>query len=157
MTQKQFTRIRLGERGPDVSRLCLSARMFGNGTEEHEATKIIARYAEAGGNFINATGSCADGAAERIVGRAIQQDRRRWIIAVTAGSSTKTNSTSRAARDHWLQQTIDRDRDLLGVEKIDLLYLCFDDRMARLEETVETLGEMIEAGKIGGWGFSNLR
>jgi aryl-alcohol dehydrogenase-like predicted oxidoreductase len=157
MTQKQFTRIRLGERGPDVSRLCLSARMFGNGTEEHEATEIIARYGEAGGNFVNATGSCADGAAERIVGRVVRQDRDRWIIAVTAGSPVKTNSSSGSGRDHWLRQTIDRNRDLLGVEKIDLFYLCFDDRMTRLEETIETLGEMIEAGKIGSWGFSNLR
>jgi aryl-alcohol dehydrogenase-like predicted oxidoreductase len=131
--------------------------MFGNGTEEPEATEIVARYRETGGNFVNATGSCADGAAERIVGRAVRQDRDQWIIAATTGVPAKINSNSGGTASHWLQEAVDRSRDLLGIEKIDLFYLCFDDRMTRLEETVETFGEMIDAGKIGSWGFSNLR
>ncbi len=94
----------------------------------------------------------AEGAAERIIGRAVRQDRDRWVIAVTAGSPAIEGGSA-----HGLQRTVDRSCDLLGVQKIDLLYLSFDDGMARLEETVETFGEMIEAGTIGNWGFSNLR
>lgn len=157
MMQKQFARLRLGERGPEVSRLCLSARMFGNGTDADEAARMIARYREAGGNFINAAGSHADGAAERIIGRGLRRSRDRWIVAAAADIPANINLNSLRASQHWLSEAIDKSRDRLGVEKIDLYYLCFDDRMTRLEETIEMLGEMIEAGKIGGWGFSNLR
>jgi aryl-alcohol dehydrogenase-like predicted oxidoreductase len=157
MAQKQFARLRLGKNGPDVSRLCLSARMFGNETEPSEAAEMIARYGEAGGNFINAAGSGADAAAERIVGRALRGNRDRWIIAAAAGQPSETNSHSGGGNHHWLREAIDASRDRLQVEKIDLFYLCFDDRISRIEETVEIIGEMMEAGKIGGWGFSNLR
>jgi aryl-alcohol dehydrogenase-like predicted oxidoreductase len=157
MMKRQFARLRLGECGPNVSRLCLSARMFGNGTEEHEAAEMIARFGQAGGNFINAAGSDAEGAAQRIIGRAIRRDRDRWIIADAATPPAKARSNARGPSGAWLRQAVDRSRDHLGVAKIDLYYLCLDDWMTGLEETIETLGEMIEAGKIGGWGFSNLR
>jgi len=156
MMQKKVAKVGLGKGGPEVARLCLSARMFGNGTEEHEAIEMIASYAQAGGNFVDATGCGADGAAERIVGRALRGDRERWVVATTSDGLAKRNANAEGLSGHWLRQAIDRSRDRLGVKKIDLYYLRLNETMTRLEDTVETLGEMIEAGKIGGWGFANF-
>jgi aryl-alcohol dehydrogenase-like predicted oxidoreductase len=156
MKQKQVARRRLGECGPDVSRLCLSAGTFGSGTGEREADAMIARFGEAGGNFLNTAGPGADGTAERIVGRAIRHDRDRWIIAATAATPADPTSIA-AGPGHWLRDCVDRRRDSLGTDSIDLLYLRLDDGPARLEEAIETLGELIESGAIGAWGFCNFR
>jgi aryl-alcohol dehydrogenase-like predicted oxidoreductase len=39
--------------------------MFGGPTDEGEARAMIARYAEAGGNFLDTADQYADGASER--------------------------------------------------------------------------------------------
>ena len=41
MTKTLLDKTRLGARGPEVSRLCLGTMMFGDQTDEGEATEII--------------------------------------------------------------------------------------------------------------------
>ncbi|HEY7647122.1 MAG TPA: aldo/keto reductase [Hyphomicrobiales bacterium] len=157
MTKTLLDKTRLGARGPEVSRLCLGTMMFGDQTDEGEAAEIIARYAEAGGNFIDTADQYAGGASERMVGRAIGGDRGRWVIASKGGNPVTGVSGSGGLSALWLRQAIDQSLDRIGVDKIDLYYLHLDDEETRLEETIGALGEMIAAGKIGGWGFSNFR
>ncbi len=128
--------------------------MFGNASNGTDAEEIIARYAEAGGNFVDADGGEA---SERCVGRAIEGQRSRWVVATRPGTPPRTNSISGGRSVQWLRHAVDASLDRLGAGMIDVLYLHPDDDAAALEEIIETLGELIEAGKIGGWGFSNFR
>lgn len=157
MTAAQLEKTRLGARGPEVSRLCLGAMMFGDQTDEGKAVEMIARYGEAGGNFIDTADQYAGGASERVIGRAVAGQRDRWVIASKGGNSVTGVPDSGGLSPLWLRQAIDQTLDRLGTDRIDLYYLHLDDEATPLEETVGAIGEMLEAGKIGGWGFSNFR
>jgi aryl-alcohol dehydrogenase-like predicted oxidoreductase len=157
MTMAQLEKTRLGARGPEVSRLCLGTMMFGDQTDEGEAATIIARYAEAGGNFIDTADQYAGGASERIVGRAIAGQRDRWVIASKGGNPVTGVPNSGGLSALWLRQAVDHTLDRMGLDKIDLYYLHLDDEATPLEEVVGAIGEMLAASKIGGWGFSNFR
>jgi aryl-alcohol dehydrogenase-like predicted oxidoreductase len=147
----------LGERGPTVTRLCLGTMMFGDQTDEGEAVEMVTRYAEAGGNFLDTADQYANGASERIVGKAIAGQRSRWIIATKAGNPIAGVPGSGGLSAGWLRQAIDQSLDRLGIDKVDLYYLHLDDETTPLEEAIGALGEMLAAGKIGAWGFSNYR
>jgi aryl-alcohol dehydrogenase-like predicted oxidoreductase len=156
MTAK-LEKTKLGARGPEVSRICLGAMMFGDQTDEGEAAEMIARFGEAGGNFIDTADQYAGGASERIVGRAIAGQRDRWVVASKGGNPVQGVSGSGGLSAAWLRQAIDQTLDRLGMDKVDIYYLHLDDETTPLEETIGALGEMLAAGKIGGWAFSNFR
>lgn len=157
MTTAQLEKTQLGARGPEISRMCLGTMMFGDQTDEGEAAEIIARYGEAGGNFIDTADQYAGGASERIVGRAIAGQRDRWVIASKGGNPVAGVPGSGGLSARWLDRAIDQTRDRLGIDRIDLYYLHLDDEATPLEETIGAIGEMQAAGKIGNWGFSNFR
>jgi aryl-alcohol dehydrogenase-like predicted oxidoreductase len=148
---------KLGARGPEVSRLCLGTMMFGDQTDEGEAAEMIARYGEAGGNFIDTADQYAGGASERIVGRAIAGQRDRWVVASKAGNVVTGVTGSGGLSPQWLRQAIDQTLDRLGLDTVDVYYLHLDDEATPLEDTIGAIGEMLAAGKIGGWAFSNFR
>lgn len=157
MMTKALEKKQLGGRGPEISRLCLGTMMFGDQTDEGEAKEMIARYAEAGGNFLDAADQYAGGASERIVGRAIDGERSRWVIATKVGNPVPGQSGSGGLSPVWMRQALDQSLDRLGIDKIDLYYLHLDDEETPLEATINTLGEMLSAGSIAAWGFSNYR
>jgi aryl-alcohol dehydrogenase-like predicted oxidoreductase len=131
--------------------------MFGDQTDEGEAAEMIARYGEAGGNFLDTADTYSGGASERIVGRAIARDRDRWIVASKAGNPVSGVPGSGGLSALWMRQAIDQSLDRLGLDRIDLYYLHLDDEETPLEETIGALGEMLAASKIAAWGFSNYR
>ena len=45
----------------------------------------------------------------------------------------------------------------LGIDVIDIYYLHIDDPGTPLAETIGALGDLLRAGKIRHWGFSNYR
>ena len=157
MTANMLAKARLGARGPEVARLCLGTMMFGDQTEEAEAAEMIARYGEAGGNFLDTADAYAGGASEHIVGRAIQNDRSRWIVATKAGNPVTGVPGSGGLSRNWIRQAAEQSLDRLGIDRIDVYYLHLDDEETALEETIETLGELIASGSIAAWGFSNYR
>jgi aryl-alcohol dehydrogenase-like predicted oxidoreductase len=76
----------LGRTGLRVSELCLGAMIFGDsrggwGTTRDEAARIVERFAEAGGNFIDTANSYAGGESERIVGELVAAERQRWVLS----------------------------------------------------------------------------
>jgi aryl-alcohol dehydrogenase-like predicted oxidoreductase len=71
----------LGHSGIKVSVLCLGAMMFGGRTNEADSKEIIARAREQGVNFLDTADAYNKGESERVVGRALQAERDRWILA----------------------------------------------------------------------------
>ncbi|WP_245296941.1 MULTISPECIES: aldo/keto reductase [Rhodomicrobium] len=153
----QIEKTTLGARGPEVSRLCLGTMMFGDQTDEGAAVEMIARYGEAGGNFIDTADQYANGASESIIGRAIAGQRDRWVVASKGGNPVKGVPGSGGLSARWLRPAVEQSLDRLGLDRIDVYYLHLDDEATPLEETIGVLGELMAAGKIGGWGFSNFR
>jgi hypothetical protein len=59
---------RLGGTGLKVSELCLGCMTFGRETDEKTAGKILDRFIEVGGNFLDTANVYAAGASEEILG-----------------------------------------------------------------------------------------
>jgi aryl-alcohol dehydrogenase-like predicted oxidoreductase len=147
---------RLGRSGLKVSPLCLGAMMFGDQTDEQEAGRIVASARDAGVNFIDTADAYGAGKSEEIVGRTIQTDRARWVLATKLGypaGAPFPADLSRRYIMHAAEQSLRR----LGTDYIDLYYLHYDDASTPLEETVRAMADLIRQGKIRYFGVSNFR
>ena len=75
---------KLGRTGLKVSGLCLGAMTFGNrewGCDEATSRKIVDRFLDAGGNFIDTADVYSAGVSEEITGRAIAEKRQQVVLA----------------------------------------------------------------------------
>jgi aryl-alcohol dehydrogenase-like predicted oxidoreductase len=72
---------RLGKTGLMVSELCLGCMTFGRELDEVGSRESIARFLEAGGDFIDTADVYEHGASEEIVGRAIKGVRDDVVLA----------------------------------------------------------------------------
>jgi aryl-alcohol dehydrogenase-like predicted oxidoreductase len=146
----------LGRSGLKVSPLCLGAMMFGDQTDEDTSRRIVARAREAGVNFIDTADAYSAGKSEEIVGRAVQGERDRWVIATKVGypaGAVQAADLSRRYVMHAVEQSLRR----LGTDFIDLYYLHRDDASVPLDETVHALADLVRHGKIRYFGISNFR
>ena len=82
---------RLGQSGLEVSALCLGTLNFGDRTDVSSARSIVDAAHDAGVNFIDTADVYVKGESEKIVGAAIADRRRHWILATKVGiAMTKT-------------------------------------------------------------------
>lgn len=143
--------------GPNVSRLCLGTMMFGDQTDEAEASCILDAYLAAGGNFIDTADVYAEGASESILGRLLGGRRNDCVIATKVGNRMESVEGSGGLSPEWIRRAASMSRERLKVDTIDLYYLHHDDRTVPLDEIISALGELIASGTIRHWGFSNFR
>ncbi len=152
-----MTYISLGSSGLKVSRLWLGAMMFGLRTGEAEAETMIAHARANGINALDTADAYAAGASEAVLGRLIQPDRARWVVATKAGARMGDDPNQAGMSRRWLMLAADQSLKRLGTGWIDLYYLHLDDNATPLEETVRAMGDLIQAGKIRYFGLSNFR
>src|ERR1700738_4194273 len=91
--------------GLKVSELALGTGMFGQawgyGATPEEVRRIIAGFADAGGNFIDTADNYQHGVSETLVGEAIAANRDDFVIA------TKFTRCLRQACNHSLGQQLE--------------------------------------------------
>jgi len=148
---------RLGDSGLDVSVLCLGTMMFGDRTDAATAKRIIASARDAGVNFIDTADVYANGASETIIGPALRDHRRLWILATKVGNVMTQKPHDGGLSRRWIMQACDDSLKRLATEYIDIYYLHKDDVDTPLEETVAAMGDLMRAGKIRYFGLSNYR
>ena len=152
----------LGVAGVKVSRLCLGTMMFGGPTDEAESIRIMHKACDLGINFFDTANVYNDGGSERVVGKAIA-DRRNQIVLATKGrlpsrspSGPGGPNDQGASRIHLLRE-VEQSLRRLNTEVIDLYYIHSPDRTTPIEETLRTLENLVQQGKIRYIGLSNYR
>ncbi len=148
---------RLGDSGLNVSVLCLGTMMFGDRTDAETAKRIIASASDAGVNFIDTADVYANGASETILGPAVRDHRRRWILATKVGNVMTRKPHDGGLSRRWIMQACDDSLKRLATDYIDIYYLHKDDVDTPLDETIAAMGDLIRAGKIRYFGVSNYR
>jgi aryl-alcohol dehydrogenase (NADP+) len=147
----------LGRNGVKVSPICLGTMMFGGPTDEATSHRIVARAREAGVNFIDTADAYCRGGSEEVVGRAISDDRPRWILATKLANQMGDDPNRGGLSRRWVLQAADESLKRLGTDYIDIYYLHKEDHATPLEETVRAMAELIRAGKVRYFGVSNYR
>src|SRR5882762_6757097 len=72
---------RIGATGLKVSELCLGCMTFGRETDESVASKILDRFLDAGGNFLDTANVYAAGKSEEILGNILGSRRSSIVLA----------------------------------------------------------------------------
>lgn len=140
-----------------VSELCLGCMTFGRELDEEGSRGILARYLEAGGNFIDTADVYENGLSEEITGRALKAvPRDDYVLATKVrfpmGEGPNDVGLSRKHIISGCEASLRR----LGLDHIDLYQVHAWDAATPIEETLEALDDLVGAGKVRYVGVSNF-
>jgi len=146
----------LGATGLKVSELCLGAMTFGRETTEEDSYKILNRFIDAGGNFIDTADVYSQGASETILGKWLEGQKRDDLVVATKvrfamGEGPNESGLSRKHIMAGVEASLKR----LNTDYIDLYQVHMWDPNAPLEETLGTLDTLVKSGKVRYIGASN--
>lgn len=152
----------LGGSGFKVPVLCFGTGTFGGGisawgaSDVKEATRLVDVCLDAGLNMFDSADGYSRGMAEEILGKAIAGRRDRVIIS-TKGTYRFGNGINDAGSSRFhLIEAVNGSLKRLGTDYIDLYQLHAFDAMTPVEETLQTLNDLVRAGKIRYIGCSNF-
>jgi 1-deoxyxylulose-5-phosphate synthase len=153
----------LGATGLSVSRLVLGTMTFGLQTDERTAGAILDQATGAGINFLDLAdvyplgGDLSTvGRTEEIVGRWLEGKRQRVIVATKAVGKVGPAEWDQGASRKHLLDAVHASLRRLKTDYIDLYQLHSDDRSTPLEETLQTLDDIVRSGKVRYIGVSNF-
>jgi aryl-alcohol dehydrogenase-like predicted oxidoreductase len=155
--------VTLGRSGLRVSPLCLGTMTFGPdwgwGTSPDDAARILDRYIEHGGNFVDTANVYTKGHAEKIVGDYFSQSpsrRQRMVLATKFfGSMLSGDPNSGGTGRKAVMSACDESLRRLRTDYIDLYWMHCWDLHTPIEETLHALEHLVSAGKIRYIGFSD--
>jgi aryl-alcohol dehydrogenase-like predicted oxidoreductase len=125
-------------------------------TDVKEATRLIDISLEAGLNMFDSADVYSGGAAEEILGAAIKGRRDQVIISTKATFRNGQGPNDVGSSRYALIRAINNALTRLGTDYIDLFQLHGFDATTPVEETLQTLDDLVRAGKIRYTGVSNF-
>ncbi|MFA5495881.1 MAG: aldo/keto reductase [Porticoccaceae bacterium] len=155
--------VTLGRSGLRVSPLCLGAMTFGEdwsiGASVEESCRVLDRYRELGGNFIDTANGYSHGHSEKIIGDHLGRHaslRHQMVIATKFFASMRTGDPNAggAGRKN-IVWACDESLRRLQTDYIDLYWMHCWDHHTPIEETLRALDDLVSAGKVRHIGFSD--
>lgn len=143
--------------GLTAGRVVFGTMTFGAQVDESEATVMVERCREAGITMFDTSNNYNGGRSEEILGRIVKRYRDEILISTKGGSTVEQSDASvKGLSGRAVRKAVDGSLARLGVDHIDVYYLHRPDRTTPIEETLETLAELVAAGKIRHLGQSNF-
>lgn len=155
----------LGRSGLRVSELCLGCGTFGTnwgpiGSDEAESRRIYDAFVEAGGNFIDTSNRYQEGMSEEFVGRFLQSDRDRIVLAtkysLVGGMTPGTDPNGNGNHRKNLFRSVEGSLKRLQTDYIDLLWIHIWDYTTPIDEMLRALDDLVRQGKVLYVGASNF-
>ncbi|MFC4033288.1 aldo/keto reductase [Streptomyces polygonati] len=152
----------LGRSGLRISPLTLGTMTFGDaswGADTDTSHRIIDRYVEAGGNFLDSANGYNGGKSEETIGSYLAQHpglRDRLVLATKFGGNMfPGDPNGGGAGRKAIMQQVEASLRRLGTDYIDLYWQHNFDRHTPIEETMSALHDLVRAGKIRYIGLSD--
>ena len=152
----------LGRSGLGVSPLALGTMTFGTarwGADDAASEAIFNAYTDAGGNFIDTANVYAGGRSEELVGQFVAKRglRNQVVLATKFGFNVERGNVHGGGngRKH-IHQALEASLRRLNTDYIDLYWLHAYDRVTPVEEVLHTCADLVRAGKIRYFGFSDM-
>ena len=147
----------IGKTGLKVSDLCFGAMTFGREAAEADSHRMLDRFVEAGGDFIDTADVYTQGVSEQIVGRWLKTKQRDDVIIATKVRFPMGDGVNNVglSRKHILSG-VEASLKRLGTDYIDLYQVHCWDASTPLEETLSTLDMLVKSGKVRYVGASNF-
>jgi aryl-alcohol dehydrogenase-like predicted oxidoreductase len=159
--------VKLGSTGLDVSPIALGCMTYGEpergghpwSLPEEESRVRLRQAIDAGINFFDTANVYSDGSSEEIVGRALRDFARRDDVVI----ATKVHGVMRKGRPNGaglsrkaILTELDASLRRLGTDYVDLYQIHRLDRSVPMEEILETLNDVVRAGKVRYLGASSM-
>lgn len=160
---------RLGRSALVVSDICMGTMTFGSQADEATSFRILDRSLDAGIDFFDTAENYPvppkeewAGRTEEIFGRWLKTKNRDAVIIATKvcgpshGWIKGSQRAGKTALDrHNITRAIEASLRRLGTDYVDLYQTHWPDHGTGYEETLETLDELVRAGKVRVLGCSN--
>ena len=126
------------------------------GRDDAESIRVVHRFLDEGGDFLDTSDMYGSGSNEELVGRAIAGRRDRVVLATKFGYVRGPDGAILGVRGDaaYVKQACDASLKRLGVDHIDLYYQHRVDVNVPIEETVGAMAELVRAGKVRFLGLS---
>jgi aryl-alcohol dehydrogenase-like predicted oxidoreductase len=152
----------LGRSGLLVSPLCLGTMTFGTewgwGAPKETAFALLARFLDAGGNFVDTADGYTNGTSEELIGEYMKAPgkRERIVLATkfTFNAFPGDPNAGGNGRKNVLR-ALEGSLRRLKTDYVDLYWLHAWDGRTPVEEVLMTLDSLVRAGKIRHFGLSN--
>ncbi len=155
--------VTLGRSGLRVSPLCLGAMTFGEdlgwGSSVEESQRIMDRYIERGGNFIDTANFYTKSHSEKIIGDHLGRHaarRDRLVLATKfSGNLYPGDPNGGGSGRKSILAACENSLRRLQTDYIDLYWLHNWDAHTPIEETMAALDDLVRAGKVRYLGVSD--
>lgn len=157
-------KVRLGRSGLQVSPICLGTwQLAGDwgGFDPRQAEDAVRDAWERGVNFFDTAQAYGFGASERLLGKALGQilrhHRDEVVLATKGGLRGDGEEGPRPDGTRaFIERGLDESLQALGVDHVELLQVHWPDLTIPIEETAQTLKDLIATGKVRHAGVSNF-
>lgn len=129
---------------------------YGVPPSEEKSVALVRSAIDSGVRMLDTATLYGGGHNEEIVGRAIAGRREEIMLASKGGMALKDGQRVIDGRPETLRSHVDASLRRLQVDHIDLYYLHRWDRAVPIGDSVAALAEMVDAGKIGAIGLSEV-
>jgi len=143
----------LGKSGLRVSELCLGTMTFGEdwgwGAAKEECGRILAKFVDAGGNFVDTAVNYTNGTSEAIVGELAQPMRDRLVLATKYTLSRSPDDPNACGNQRKnMTRSLEASLKRLRTDHIDLYWVHAWDPLTPTEEVMRALDDAVRAGKV---------
>ena len=145
----------LGDSGLDVSVVGLGCNNFGRRLDLGGTRAVIDEAIAQGINFFDTADIYGRGQSEEFIGEVLRGRREEIILATKFGMDMGDGKGPRGSRGYILD-AIDASLSRLQTDAIDYYWYHEPDGVTPIAETLETLDELVKAGKVRAIGASNF-
>lgn len=144
----------LGHSGLIVSPLALGTMTFAAprwGSPDNVSARIFNEYVDRGGNFIETADVYSGGRSEELIGEYVAERklRDRLVIATRFGYNTEKGNPHAGGNGRKLiYSALENSLKRLKTDYVDLYWMHVWDMVTPVEEVLQTLGDLVRAGKI---------
>ena len=157
--------VNLGKTGLKVSRLCLGMMSYGSSQwrpwvlDEEPTRPFIKKALDLGINFFDTADMYSNGMSEQVLGKIIRHfglKRETLVIATKIFQPMSEDPNDRGLSRKHILDGIDASLRRLQMDHVDLYQIHRWDNSTPIEETMETLHDIIKAGKARYIGASSM-
>jgi aryl-alcohol dehydrogenase-like predicted oxidoreductase len=131
-------------------------QFFGRGESEEEADRIMDAAWNLGITSFDTADAYGGGRSETWIGRWRARTGNRPALTTKVFHSVEGDPADRGLSRERILRQIDGSLMRLGVEQVDTYLIHEPDPDTPIEETLDALEEVVQAGKVGAFGASNV-